>query len=472
VTTPGPPVNGALGGLPPAQEVVEQALELAGGQCVVLVEESSAAEVRFANNTTTTNGVRRKRRVTVARLVDSGSGMAAGMASRGGVFDVAELVASATADALGSPPADDAMPLVAAGVSPSAFELEPGETDLDVLSGVLAGLVGAFRRAEATATVLAGFAEHTVETIYLGSSTGLRLRYRQPTGAMQLVGRSADGSNSAWVGRGTPDFGDVAIEAMEAEVVRRLAWGERRHELAAGRYPVILPPEAVADLMVGILGSAGGKEAEDGRTVFSAPGGGTRVGDALSALPFRLRSDPQEPGLECAPFLVTSGSSADVSVFDNGLALSPTAWIDDGRLATLEYHRAGAARAGVSVAPPVDNLVLEVPGSSGTVDDLVAGTERGLLLTCLWYIREVDAATLLMTGLTRDGVYVIEDGRVVGAANNFRFNESPVDLLSRTSQVGTTVRTLGREYGEWVNRTAMPPLRIPDFNMSSTSAAS
>jgi predicted Zn-dependent protease len=471
VTTPSHQETGGHG-LPPAQDLIEQVLELAGGPCVVLVEESSAAEVRFANNLTTTNGVRRNRRTTVARLVDSGSGVAAGMASRGGVFDVAEAVASATADAVSSPPADDAMPLVEAGVSPSAFDREPGETDLDVLSGVLAGLAGAFRRAEATDTVLAGFAEHTIETTYLGSSTGLRLRHRQPTGAMQLVGRSADGSNSAWVGQGTPDFGDVDIGSMEEAVVRRLSWGARRHELPAGRYPVILPPQAVADLMVGLLGSAGGKEAEDGRTVFSAPGGGTRVGEQLAALPFRLRSDPREPGLECAPFLVTSGSSADVSVFDNGLPLAPTTWIDDGRLTTLEYHRAGAARSGVPVAAPVDNLILEVPGSSGTVDELVAGTERGLLLTCLWYIREVDAATLLMTGLTRDGVYVIEDGRVVGAANNFRFNESPVDLLSRTSRVGTTVRALGREYGEWVNRTAMPPLLIPDFNMSSTSAAS
>jgi predicted Zn-dependent protease len=94
------------------------------------------------------------------------------------------------------------------------------------------------------------------------------------------------------------------------------------------------------------------------------------------------------------------------------------------------------------------------------------------LLTCLWYIREVDPATFLMTGLTRDGVYVIEEGKVVGATNNFRFNESPLDLLARASAVGTPVRSLGREWGEYLNRTIMPPLRIPDFNMSSVSQAS
>ena len=121
----------------------------------------------------------------------------------------------------------------------------------------------------------------------------------------------------------------------------------------------------------------------------------------------------------------------------------------------------------------MDNLVLRCGGADGgSIDDMVARTERGLLLTCLWYIREVDPATLLVTGLTRDGVYVIEDGAVVGAANNFRFNESPVDLLARATEVGTPVRSLGREFGEYLNRTIMPPLRIPDYNMSSVSQAS
>jgi predicted Zn-dependent protease len=465
----------SAGGLVPAQDVVEAALRAAGDGCVVLVEESSEAEVRFANNSTTTNGVRRDRRTTVVRFVDVAGGTAAGMAGRDGAVDVAELVAAATRDAATSPPATDAAPLVdpgAAGPSPSPFDAGPAATDLAVLAPVLSGLVGAFGRAESAGRVLAGFAEHRVATVYLGSSTGLRLRHAQPTGALHLVGRSGDGGNSSWVGRGTADFDDVEVGTLEAELVRRMAWGERRLELDAGRYEVVLPPDAVADLMIGLAGSVGGRDAEDGRTVFSAPGGRTRVGEPLASLPFRLAGDPDEPGLACRPFVATSRSDADVSVFDNGLALGPTAWVDDGRLAALQYHRAGARRSGVAPAPPVDNLVLSLPGATGSVDDLVARTGRGLLLTCLWYIREVDAAALLLTGLTRDGVYLVEDGAVVGAVNNFRFNESPVDLLARVTEAGATVRALGREYGEWVNRTAMPALRVPDFNMSSTSAAS
>ena len=103
---------------------------------------------------------------------------------------------------------------------------------------------------------------------------------------------------------------------------------------------------------------------------------------------------------------------------------------------------------------------------------MVAATERGLLLTCLWYIREVDPQTLLLTGLTRDGVYLVEGGEVVGEVNNFRFNESPVDLLGRLTEVGATERTLPREWGDYFTRTAMPPVRVADFNMSTVSQAS
>jgi predicted Zn-dependent protease len=154
------------------------------------------------------------------------------------------------------------------------------------------------------------------------------------------------------------------------------------------------------------------------------------------------------------------------------MEVGATTLIEGGRLKNLRYHRAGAKRSNGRFTPPVDNLVLELSGAHGTTEDLVARTERGLLLTCLWYIREVDPSTLLLTGLTRDGVYLVEGGEIVGAVNNFRFNESPVDLLTRTIEAGSSVRALGREFGEWINRSRMPPLRVADFNMSSTSAAS
>ena len=460
----------------PAQELVEGALAsadaLGAEDCIVLVEESSHVDVRFALNTTTTNGVQRGRSVSVIAFA-GGSVGSARRSGEVGVDGAAEMAAAALADAKAAPPAADAFALVEPSQARAArdFGLDPDETDAGALDGVLSALSGAFDRARARDAVLAGFAEQDVATLYLGSSTGLRLSHAQPTGAVTLVGRTADGSGSAWVGQPTIT---PSLEDMEQEIWRRLGWATTQVALEAGRYEVIMPPSAVSDMMAMLAFDAlGGQDAEDGRTVFSKEGGGTRVGETITTLPFTLSSDPFEQGIACTPFVATEASGSEVSVFDNGLPSARTDWLHEGVLSRLRYHRAGAAKSGVEMAPYIDNLVLRCADhDGGSLDDMVARTERGLLLTCLWYIREVDPATLLCTGLTRDGVYVIEDGVVVGAANNFRFNESPVDLLVRATEVGTPVRSLGREFGEYLNRTIMPPLRIPDYNMSSVSQAS
>jgi predicted Zn-dependent protease len=159
-------------------------------------------------------------------------------------------------------------------------------------------------------------------------------------------------------------------------------------------------------------------------------------------------------------------------VFDNGMANPAVTWIQDGVLANLVRPRAWALRTTAPAVAAVDNLLLEDPAATATTEEMVAATDRGLLLTTLWYIREVDPQTLLLTGLTRDGVFLVEGGEVTGAVNNFRFNESPVDLLGRVTEAGRTERTLPREWNDWFTRAAMPALRVPDFHMSSVSPAS
>lgn len=457
--------------LEPASELVDKALGSAGpGGCIVMVNDSSEADIRFAVNTMTTNGVRRHRSVTVVRFASKPTGTATGIASASGSVDIDELLAAADADAQASEPAEDASPLVQGDVA-SDFSEPPVATHPSLLEGALSQLGGAFERARSAGNVIAGFAEHSTTTSYLGSSTGLRLRHVQPTGKIEVVARDRAGTRSAWVGQGTVDFGDVDTAEIERRLLERLAWADRRVDLDAGRYEVIMPPDAVADLVFLIGDAASGRAAEDGRSVFSAPGGHTRIGETLARTPFDLRSDPAEPGLACSPFVLASGSGPDVSVFDNGLAIEPTHWIRGGKLERLQYHRAGAARSNREPTPPVDNLVLEVPGSDATIESMIASTERALLLTCLWYIREVDMSTLLVTGLTRDGVFLVENGEIVGAVNNFRFNESPVDVLARSTEVGRTQRALSREWNEYFNRVAMPTLRVEGFNMSSVSPA-
>ncbi|MEU9013486.1 metallopeptidase TldD-related protein [Streptomyces sp. NPDC048479] len=452
-------------------EIVERALELStADNCVVIADEHSSANLRWAANALTTNGVTRGRTLTVIATVDGSEGTASGVVSRSAVTadDLEPLVRAAEAAARGAAPAEDAQPLVEGVPASPDFTDAPEETSSAVFADFAPALGEAFARAKAGERELYGFANHELTSTYLGTSTGLRLRHDQPNGTLELNAKSPDRSRSAWAGRSTRDFKDVDPAQLDAELAQRLGWAQRRIELPAGRYETLLPPTAVADLLIYQLWSSTARDAVEGRTVFSKPGGGTRVGEKLSDLPLTLRSDPNEPGLESAPFVIAHSSGDDASVFDNGLPLSKTDWVRDGKLEHLVTTRHSAGLTGLPVAPGAGNLILD-GGGERSLDEMVSATARGLLLTCLWYIREVDPATLLLTGLTRDGVYLVENGEVVGEVNNFRFNESPVDLLSRATEAGRTEKTLPREWGDWFTRAAMPALRVPDFNMSSVS---
>ncbi|MFH8569914.1 metallopeptidase TldD-related protein [Streptomyces sp. NPDC017993] len=469
-------------------EIVERTLELSRADgCAVLADEHSSTNLRWAGNALTTNGVTRGRSLTVVATVDGKQGTACGVISRSAVTaaDLEPLVRAAEAAAREAGPAEDAQPLVGGPAASADFTDAPAETSSDVFAEFAPALGESFRQARDGGRELYGFAHHEVVSTYLGTSTGLRLRHDQPTGTLELnaksAGTTAAAARSAWTGRATRDFTDVDPRELDAELARRLSWAERRVELPAGRYETLLPPTAVADLLIYQMWSSAARDAVEGRTVFSKagkdnddasrPGAGTRLGERLSELPLTLRSDPRAPGLECAPFVVAHTSGDDASVFDNGLPLAPTEWLRDGVLNRLVTTRHSAALTGLPVAPGIDNLLLDA-GGSRSLDEMVAASGHdgpALLLTCLWYIREVDPATLLLTGLTRDGVYLVENGEVVGEVNNFRFNESPVDLLSRAVEAGRTERTLPREWSDYFTRAAMPALRIPDFNMSSVS---
>ena len=455
------------------QDLVELALRVSrADSCVVTLHDRTSANLRWANNTLTTNGVMHDQSLTIISFVGSGQGTATGSVTgtAASTDQVTALVEAADAAARQSTPAADAADLVTGEAAKDWAE--PAErTSIDVYADFAPALGEAFGQAAAEGRVLYGFVDHEVTTAYLGSSTGLRLRHVQPTGHYGCTGKPTDLSSSAWVGGATRDFKDVDALALDRELARRLAWAERKVALPAGRYDTLLPPAAVADLLIYAYWSASAREAHEGQSVFSRPGGGTRIGERISRHPVGLYSDPAYAGLEAAPFVTAASSNNVQSVFDNGWPLGRTDWIRDGRLEALLQTRHTATMTQQPVTPAIDNLVLDVDGAQGTLQDMVAGTERGLLLTCLWYIRSVDPQTLLLTGLTRDGVYLVEDGEVVGAVNNFRFNESPVDLLDRFSAASTTGPAFSREWGDMFSRTAMPSLRVPDFNMSSVSQA-
>lgn len=459
-------------GSPTPQELVERGLAASRADgCVIIASDSTDANLRWADNTLTTNGVGRSRTVTVVSVV----GPAAGVVTRQGVSSVqqvSETVAAADAAARQSSPEEDAAPLIGSDASSGAWEEPAAEASISVFDTFAPDLGASFQRASRSGQRLYGFASYNLTTTYIGTSTGLRSRHAQPTGYLEINAKSADLTRSTWAGLPTAGFTDIDMAHLHDQFDRRLGWAARRVDLPPGRYDTVLPPSAVADLMISLYWAALGRDAHEGRSVFSRPGGGTKVGERLASTPVSLRSDPSAAGIGCSPFLTASRSGAGQSVFDNGSTLAPTSWISEGVLASLVQTRYSASLTGLPFTPYIDNLVLDTPDPAGDLDRVIAGTDRGLLLTCLWYIREVDPRTLLLTGLTRDGVYLIEGGEVTAAVNNFRFNESPVSVLARAAAIGSTERTLPREWSDYFTRAAMPAIRVEGFNMSSVSQAS
>jgi len=457
------------------QDLLTEALAVATGPLVVVLTERYEANLRWAANALTTNGEMHARSlaVTATAEVEGGTAVATVAADLADVSEVAAVVTAAEAAARAATPADEPMPLVPDdGQGRVDFDDDPATTSVETLATVAAGLGRAFTQAEADGHLLYGFAEHIVETVYLASSTGLRRRGVDPEGRLELNAKSNDLARSAWVGQQTRTFTDVDVDALYAELTQRLGWARRTVDLPPGRYETLLPPGTVADLMIYATWTASARDAEDGSNVYAAGDGRTRIGERLTPLPVTLISDPAWPGEETLPFVASTFSTDGTSFsFDQGLDVEQVRWVDDGVLTELVRNRGHGAATGLPATPAAHNLIMDA-GGTATLAEMIARTERGLLLTCFWYIREVDPERLLLTGLTRDGVYLVEHGEVVAAVNNFRWNESPVELLGRVTEVGASVPVLCREWNDYITKTVMPPLRVPDFNMSTVSQAS
>ena len=477
VVEPVPPTPGLLA----PQDIVEIALTASRADgCIVIVQPTSRANVRWANNTVTTNGVSDTLSWWVIAVHGGAAGTVSASASAAGsreqVVEVVRQAEDAARAAAQAGPAQDLQPLVPATSTDTAadagdFALAPEQTSFGIYRDMLPTLGAAFADARGRSEILYGFARHEQATTYLGTSTGLRRRWVQPTGTVELNAKSQDLTRSSWSGLATADFVGVDVTAMADNLSERLGWSARRVDLPAGRYDTLLPPTAVADFMIPLVWRAGARAAHEGRSAFSAPGGDTRAGETLTAQALSLFTDPQADGVQATPFVVAAESSEDLSVFDNGAPIGRTTLIDAGAFGSLAHTRASAQRYGEPFTPLADNLVLVGGDQRHTTADLMATLDRGLLITSQWYLREVDPRTLLTTGVTRDGVFLVEGGEIVGACNNFRFNMSPLDVLRRAGAVGATQQTLSREWSDWFTRTAMPPMVVHDFVMSSVSQA-
>lgn len=439
---------------------------------IVIVAAASSVNTRWARNELTTNGHATTADVTVIAVQEGGRGpQVAALTRPAAQLDVAGLVEQALAAARRSGPAWDAAPLAHRPGAPAATWRDDAATvAADDLRDTVACLGQEIARDAAAGAEHFGFVECTRTSTWLASSAGLALRCDQPAARLELTVKSHQRTRSTWQGYAGSGLAAADVAGMAQRARTELGWQGRDIRLPAGRHTAVLSASAVADLMIDLLYGADARAAIEGRSAFSRPEGATAIGEVLAPRPLRLSSGPHLAAVPSGPFLVARMSDDAVSVFDNGLPLEPTDWIAEGRLAGLVSTRAVAARTGLPLRLAPDNLGLDAAGS-GNIDDLIARTDNGLLVTCTWYNRMVDPHEHLITGLTRDGVYAIRGGEVVGRAGNFRFNESPVAMLARIRDASVAAPALGREMADYFTRTSMPALAVADFNFSSASDA-
>jgi predicted Zn-dependent protease len=270
-----------------------------------------------------------------------------------------------------------------------------------------------------------------------------------------MTARNRAGTWSGWAGAGETRFGRLDMARLGKRAIEKGTHTAAPIVLDPGKYTVILEPSAVCDLVGWMLWYMGARFADEGRSFFSRKGGGNRIGDKLFADSVTITTDPSDP---VAPEPTFAG---------DGQPRHRTAWIESGVLKNLAYPRFWAQKTGHAPIPPPRGFVMA--GGNATVDDMVRDTKRGVLVTRFWYIRMLDAQKLVLTGLTRDGNFYIEDGRIVGPANNFRFNESPVAMLANVLAVGPSERTRSGENED--SLCATPTLLVKDFTFSSRSDA-
>jgi predicted Zn-dependent protease len=309
---------------------------------------------------------------------------------------------------------------------------------------------------EARARDVAGFGQIASGASFVAraSSAGLFSYERQSAIELSTTARNRTDSWSGWAGAKT-----IAAEGLDAAALARracdkAAWLDEPRDLEPGVWTVVFEPEATAELAYWLLSALDARAADEGRSYFSRKGGGARQGERLFDEKLTLRSDPKD--------LLAPQSAVGFE----GAPHRSRAWIDKGRLASLSLDRAYAQKSGAAPVPPASSFRME--GGAVPIEEMIRATKRGLLVTRLWYTNMLDPRSLLLTGLTRDGNFLIEDGRVVAPARNLRFNQSLATLFARIEALGPSEPTWRGLREEGI--CAAPPMLASGVNFSSRSS--
>ncbi|WP_448500694.1 TldD/PmbA family protein [Sphingomonas sp.] len=301
--------------------------------------------------------------------------------------------------------------------------------------------------------VAAGFLEDGQSFVAFANSNG-NFGYQRATLAdYTCTVRTEDGRGSGWVGTNVQDIARFNAARDVDIAMRKASASADAQALEPGKYTVILEPVAAAGLIGFMARYFDARQADEGRSFLSKAGGGNKVGEQVFDNRVNLFSDPAYPELATMPW------------DGEGLPRARQSWVENGRVTNLMYSRFWAQKQGKQAAGMPGNLIMS--GGTKSTSDLVRETQRGILVTRTWYIRMVDPQTVLLTGLTRDGTFYIENGQIKYPLKNFRFNESPVIMLNNIDELGRPVR-VNTEGGFAL---MIPPMRLRDFTFTSLSDA-
>ncbi len=433
-----------------AQKLAEKVISFSTfPECQVNIGNSEQAFIRFALNGITTSGFVAQQFLSVSVTKDAKSGN-----TNVDEFDDATLrdaVKRAERLALIQPANPENVPPLTAQKYPALDNFAEGTARArnPVMIPHVRAIIEA---AKAKSLVAAGYFERTAGISALANKAGNFGFARTTDSNLAATVRNAEGTSSGWAAKPAVRIEEISGEEIGKTAVGKcLAWKNPKR-LDPGKYTVVLEPTAVGDLVPLMAFSMSARGAEQGQSFHAKKGGGTLVGEKMFPESITLRSDPANPLYPMVPW------------GNGGLPFEPVPWIEGGVVKNLFYDRYWAGKAGKKATPAPGALVLD--GGSKSLDELIASVDRGLLVTRFWYIRVVNPQTVQLTGLTRDGLFLIEEGKVTSPVVNFRFNESPVRLLQNTIAMGKPVRTRGGEIGM-----IAPPLVVKDFPFTSISDA-
>ncbi|MBK6485973.1 MAG: TldD/PmbA family protein [Gemmatimonadetes bacterium] len=433
----------------------------------VTIRSGARANSRFAVNQISTAGDNSDTVITV--LSSFGKRSATATTNKLDDAGLQQVVANSEKLARLSPEDPEAMP----ELGPQQYAESIGWSDATAtLDPVLraAAIKTITEPARTAGLVSTGYIEARGTALAIANSKGLFAYSRTTESVLTTTVRTPDGQGSGWGGSAHWDWSRIDAASLGATAIQKAKASKEAVAIEPGRYTVVLEPTAVGNLVQLIAGALNARNADEGRSFFTKPGGGNKVGMKVVDERVTLVTDPLDPDIGSNTF------GAD------GLPISRTVWLENGVVKNLAYDRFWADKQG-KVANTSGGggggggggfgggAGLKMNGGDGTLDDLIAGTERGILVTRFWYIRPVDPRTILYTGLTRDGTFLIEKGKITKAVKNFRFNESPIFMLNNLEAMSRPIRVSASESGNTGQAIVVPAIRTREFSFTSLSDA-